>query len=367
MENKISFKSSLKRMAGLIKQSQNIFITAVVMVLIPVVLISCYCAFVLYKDFAIDYSVLDSFDYTSMASWQQDQWNSFYEAYANAVPLMESNFSASDTMLELIAYLLSVFIDIFVILLALNVLVKSRRAETGSMVGQALRKVLPMVIVGIFYNWVGQLAQSFMVSSALSMTIITHIFGSLGLIISLFIGVLQLVLIALLVSWLLLYIYYTSITVCIGRTRLMLSFGYAREILRGRSFRQAMHIIPWVACTFLIPTYLQRAGMFTMKNPEQGLILTGIAAALQIIAGACMWMFLVPEYFELEKQSGIQEKIRSAVEQAMQRARQERKENPAKEKKIEENEDTGDKDQEKEEENESDKNKTDCSNTENWV
>ena len=77
------------------------------MVLIPVVLISCYCAFVLYKDFAIDYSVLDSFDYTSMASWQQDQWNSFYEAYANAVPLMESNFSASDTMLELIAYLLS--------------------------------------------------------------------------------------------------------------------------------------------------------------------------------------------------------------------------------------------------------------------
>ena len=243
-------------MKELIKQSQGKFMAAVVLVLIPVLLISCYCAFVLYKDFTIDYSVLDTFDYTTMMSWQQKDWNAFYEAYANAVPLTDSSFSTADTVLQLIGYFLGIFIDIFVILLALNLLVKKQTAETGGMIRQALRKILPMVVVSIFYNWIGQLAQSLMVSSAFSMTIVTHIFGSTGLAISLSLAVLQLIVIALLVSWLLLYIYYTSITVCIGRTRLMLSFSYAREILRGRSFRQALHIIPWVTATFLIPSYL---------------------------------------------------------------------------------------------------------------
>lgn len=322
MKNTVSFKSSFQKMKELIKQSQGKFMAAVVLVLIPVLLISCYCAFVLYKDFTIDYSVLDTFDYTTMMSWQQKDWNAFYEAYANAVPLTDSSFSTADTVLQLIGYFLGIFIDIFVILLALNLLVKKQTAETGGMIRQALRKILPMVVVSIFYNWIGQLAQSLMVSSAFSMTIVTHIFGSTGLAISLSLAVLQLIVIALLVSWLLLYIYYTSITVCIGRTRLMLSFSYAREILRGRSFRQALHIIPWVTATFLIPSYLQIFGMFCMSDPTVGLALTGIAAVMQIIAGACMWMFLVPEYFELEKQSGIQEKIRDVVAQAMERARQ---------------------------------------------
>ena len=321
MKNTISFKSSFQKMKELIRQSEGKFTIAVTLVLIPVLLISCYCAFVLYRDFTIDYSVLDTFDYTSMMSWQQKDWNAFYEAYANAVPLTDSTFSAADTILQLIGYLLGIFIDIFVILLALSLLVKKRTAEAGSMFSQALRKILPMAVVSIFYNWVGQLAQSMMVSSAFSMTIVTHIFGETGLAISLFLSVLQLVFIALLVSWMLLYIYYMSITVCIGRTRLMLSFGYTREILRGRSFRQALHIIPWVAATFLIPSCLQIAGMFCMADAAVGLTLTGIAAVMQIVAGACMWMFLVPEYFELEKQSGIQEKIRDVVAQAMERAR----------------------------------------------
>lgn len=322
MENKITFKNSCRKMAELIRLSKGKFATAVVLVLIPVLLISCYCAFVLYRDFAIDYSALDGFDYTTMLSWEQADWDAFYTAYANTVPLAESSFSASDTVLQLIGYLLGIFIDIFMILLALNLLIKKKPAEAGGMVGQVVRKILPMVVIGIFYNWVGSLAQSMMVSSAFSITIVTHIFGSTGLAISLIAAILQLVLLALLVSWMLLYIYYTTITVCIGRTRLMLSFGYAREILRGQSFRQAVRIIPWVAATFFIPTYLQIAGMFTMQNPAAGIAFTGLAAVLQIAASACMWLFLVPEYLELEKQSGIQEKIRDVVAQAMQRARQ---------------------------------------------
>ena len=116
-------------MKELIKQSQGKFMAAVVLVLIPVLLISCYCAFVLYKDFTIDYSVLDTFDYTTMMSWQQKDWNAFYEAYANAVPLTDSSFSTADTVLQLIGYFLGIFIDIFVILLALNLLVKKQTAE----------------------------------------------------------------------------------------------------------------------------------------------------------------------------------------------------------------------------------------------
>ncbi|MBR2860770.1 MAG: hypothetical protein IKB86_02930 [Clostridia bacterium] len=314
MENKITFSRSFGNMIKLIKESKGVFLHTIILVLIPVLIINCYSFFVLYDGFAVDYNSLTQLDVLNFDFSDKEAVNKLMEALQGIVPQSTQSTSLGDEVLAAINMLLTLFLDAF--LVTLGFLIFSKRKYTLAEAAKAaVRKMFPILIVNLFVSWIFYELQNLiyvcavLIIAAITMKEALFLYSVLAtsafyLLIALFVG-----------GIVTLFYSYIILTVVSSRTRGILAFGYSREILKGKVFKQTLHIMPFVAVSVVLPMALQAVGI-AGNNTKLGLILTAVSVIIQIVGNSLLWFYLLPDYFELEKTSGIQEKLRKMFEQA---------------------------------------------------
>lgn len=348
MENKLTFGRSFRQMAGLIKDGRRQLLTALIMILIPVLLINLYSFYVMYDGAAVDFTPLDElagkFNIFSLTS-STEQLEQLMEAMQKVLPQTTYRVHFYDQALVVLEFLIRVVADILVVAIGTGALDKKKTTDVLGLT--VLRRIVPVLIIKLFADWFASLGNDLMLNALFNVAMMAHFKDLFGLWVMGISLVTAAALSLLVLCWGLLFVYYAVLSVCFGRCRLLVSLSYAREILRDRVFKNMLHIAPFVAVGFLVPSLLQFLAMLDMRQPLPGLLLIALAVILQMAASLFLWLFLLKDYFELESVSGIREKIRQMMEQAMRQreammyGKEERKKNDPSDEKPQEPTDGG--------------------------
>ena len=314
MENKITFSRSFQNMKNLIKQSKGVFLYTLILALIPVLIINCYTFFILYDGFTVDYNALSALSNIDFSD--KDVTAKLMEVIEGIVPAVAQETSFGDEVLSAINMLITLFLDAFLITLGVQ-LAFNKKYDLMQLSKQAIPKMVPILIINLIISYaIYELQQLIYVSVVLLFSSVSM--GEPIFIYSMITMAVSYVALALFVGgFITLFYSYMAITVVSSRARAILAFGYSREILKGKTFKQFFHILPFVAGGFILPMILQAVAI-GCNNTVLGIILTAINVILQIGITGLLWFYLIPDYFELEKNSGVQEKLRKMFEQAVQ-------------------------------------------------
>lgn len=336
----ITFKQGIKNMNDLIKRSNGLFQKELILVLIPVLIINCYIFYMAYGGEGIDYTQLQNVDFNSVFQGNQEAMTQFSEALLEGLPEPSTKTGVSDYILELVDILAIVFLDAFIIILGVNLL-NEKKVSVNSISKEALKKILPLLLLSMFSSWVVIQVEGWIYSSIFFAFMAFNLGNPLITYSAITMLVVFFALAILISCWFLMFIHYMAIAVASARCRLIVALGYAKAVLKGNVWRQMFRIAPFIILGFILPVSLQAVGIALSKDPYILIVLVAMSALLEIVAFAHMWMHTIPEFFTLELQSGIQMKIRQMIKNAM--------ENRANVNNKKENEDTKKEDENKEE------------------
>ncbi len=303
-------------MDQLIKHSGGTFQKALLLVLIPVMIITCYSFYVSYGGLGLDYSKITSVDINSALQGNMEAIDAFSSGLINMLPQSAAKQTFSDFLLKLINILIIVFLDAFIIVMGYS-LMQDKKLPTNQMFKQALQKMPSILIISMFSSWLIYEIESIIYSGIFVTFAFFKTANPILMYVSAFMLINSLAFAILLSCWFLLYIRYMAIAVASSRCRLIFALGYAKSVLKGNVWRQMLHIAPFIILGFVLPVSLQAVAIALSKDIYIMLVLVAISALLQVVAFAHMWMYTIPEFFTLELHSGIQQKIREAFNRAM--------------------------------------------------
>lgn len=333
--NKTTVKQSYANMAQLMKKSNGAFMTALLLALVPIVIICCYSFYVVYGGAGLNYSVIDGFNLNSMLAGSTDAIMKFQEAMLKVFPDVSYEQSFGDVALDIINTLLIIVFDAFIILKAVSI-VFEKEYSTTAILKQSLKKIPVVLFFSIFASWIVYEVQA-MIYSSVFMIFVSNRLNSAMFLYTSIISTVMITLLSLLVSvWILLFVRYMTIAAVSGRCRFLVAFGYAKEILKGNTWRTMFRIMPFVLLGFIMPAFLQAIAIAIGDNITVSVALVAISAIIELFGFWLMWIYTIPEFFYFEKHSGIQQKIQEAIERVMEMRN------------SKENEDTNNEDNEKE-------------------
>lgn len=329
-----SSKQSYKNMFQLIKKSNGAFFKAFILVLIPLLIISCYSFYTIYGGSGIDFSKIANADFTNVLEDNGD----ITEAIYSAVPQSNYKPTAADNFLDILSSVLIYVLDAYVILLATGLIFEKNNPDS-SVLKASIKKIIIMIIVSLLASWVVMQVQSMVASTVYVVLMALNIQNRIFIMSSVIVSLIFLFLAVLLASWLLLYIRHMTIATVSGRCRFLISLSYAREILKGRVWKSMFRIMPFIIGGLIVPFMMQAFAVAFANNITLLIALVAVSTVLQLTVFMLMWIYTVPEFFECEIKSGIQQKIRDMIEKAMNmRKNQQNEDTNDNEKK----EDTGD-------------------------
>lgn len=311
MEN-ITFKQSYKNMFQLIKKSKGAFFTAFILVLIPVLIISCYSFYAVYGGTGLDFSKVGEVNMEDLLQGGNELQTSIY----SALPSATYEPTLADSFLDILSSLMIYVLDAYVIILAVGVLF-DRRGEGTLMLKGAIRKTFIMIIISMLASWAVYQVQSMLASTVFVFLIALNLSNRVFIMSTLIVALIFIALSMLLSCWVLLYIRHMTIATVSGRCRFLVSLSYAREILRGRVWKSMFKIAPFIAGGIIIPFLMQAFAVAFGTNVVLSITLAAISTVIQLFAFILMWIHTVPEFFDYEAKSGIQQKIRDMMERAM--------------------------------------------------
>ncbi len=319
MQKSITLKKSLGNMTGLIKKSKGLFFKFVLAVLIPLLIINCYNATVNGKSIAVDFSKVDSFDFDDLSN--QNYFTEFADILTGVYTYNETKASATDTVFAVLEYLLTVFADVFVIVLAVH-LYFDKKYNLKDLIKLSLRRCFPVIFFGLFASW----ALSYVSSTVHSGIVGVGVFlrassngsalAQIGTVTYVGSALLQLALAVFIVSFVMMLVFYSVIASVSGRCRWFIAVQYVFEVLRKKKFKQMLHFVLPVLFAYILPTVMLTVGTYT--DITASIILTCIAVTVQTVLNAMLWNYAVSDYFILEKESGIEEKIRNFIRRSGQ-------------------------------------------------
>ena len=317
MENKMTFGRSFRQMADLIKAGKSKFLTVMVMILIPILIINCYSFFVMYDGLSLNYAALDELpkDVNVFSAFSREQIESINKVLEDFLPQSDYRVRGYDYVLTVLEFLIRVVADILMIVIALRLLNKKNSEEGMGLA--VLRRLLPVIILKLLADWFLSVTDGMIMQALMMSAIMLYSWGALGLAVMWTALLMTFLLAAFIICWGMLFIYYATLAVCLGRCRLIVALRYSRELLHGRVFKNMLHILPFAAAGFILPSVIKFFALDQMKNPVVGLIMIAAAVILQTVASLFLWLYLIKDFAELEDVSGIREKIRQIMENAM--------------------------------------------------
>ena len=313
---KITLKQSYRNMTDLVKKSKGTLFAAFILVLIPVLIINCYSFYAIYGGAGLNYSAIENIDFNSMLIGGSDAVLNFQEAMYKIFPETDYEQSFGDVVLDLISTLLIIIFDAFVSLLAIGFVFEKENNST-EIFKAALKKFPAMLFFSILASWIVLEVQSIVCSSAfmffasLKMANPLFIYSSGASMLMLTIGGI------FLSTWILLFVRYMAISYVSGRCRFMLAFGYAREVLRGRVWKNMFKIMPFIILGFILPLFMQATAIAFGYKTMFSICLVILSVIIEMFVFMLLWIYTVPDFFNQEKISGIQQKIHDMIMQAM--------------------------------------------------
>ena len=313
---KITLKQSYINMAELIKKSKGAFFIAFILILIPVLIINCYSFYAIYGGTGLNYSAVENIDFDSMLTGSTDAVMQFQEAMYNILPETDYKQSFGDVFLDIISTLAIIVFDAFVTLFAVNFIFEKEN-KSSEVFNASLKNIPAMLFFSILASWIILEVQSIVASS------VFMFFASLKTVNLLFIyssvaSMLMLTVCGIfLATWILLFVRYMTISYVSGRCRFMLAFGYAREVLRGRIWKNMFKIMPFIISGFILPVFMQSVAIAFGYKLMFSIGLVLISVVIEMLVFMLWWIYTVPEFFYQEKVSGIQKKIHDMIMQAM--------------------------------------------------
>ena len=322
---KITLKQSYLNMAELIKKSKGKFFTAFILAIIPILIICCYSFFVVYGGTGINYSVLDGIDFNEIFMGNKEAITEFQDNLIKVLPDVNYEQSFGDVLLDVINMLLIVFLDAYFILVAMN-LIFEKNYPDSVIFKEAFRRLPAVLFISILASFFIYEIEGIACSGIF--TILSSIYiGNEAFVGASVASVAFLTVISLIIStWLLIIVRYCAIATVSGRCKAFLALGYTREILKRRNWRQMFKIMPFVLVGFILPFAIKAFAMAYADNVTLSVTLIAFSTLLQMSIFAFLWIFTVPEFFNNEKESGIQEKIQEMISKAMNMAKTEEKE-----------------------------------------
>ncbi len=318
MENSVTLAGSFRNMRSMIKKSNGLFVRVLLLVLLPVLIMNCYTFYVQYSDLKVNYDVIDTVDFTRVFEGDMTAVQTFFDSVTKVFDMAEVKTTAADVVFEIINFVLGAFADAFIIALGIS-LVQNRKIKTGDTAKLAFKNIAGVMFFNILAYWVLSEAQSLVMSGLMTTAVFLHVRNASMLIASVISLVIEAGLAMLLACWAMLFIYYMMVTSVVGRSRAMLVLGYSREILRKKVFRQMLHISPFIVGSFLIPTLMQGIALLFVQGLVPAIIVAALSIILEVVFNMLIWMYIIPDYFILEAECGIQDKLRDIIEKAMQR------------------------------------------------
>lgn len=310
-------KESNKKMSELIKKSGGLFWKTVLLVLLPVLVINCYIFYSNYGSVVNDYTKIDAFDFDNVTD--ANYLTDFTDALLSVQQAGNTDLNATDIVFYILNILLSVFIDGFLIIFAVY-LMFHKEYKIRNMVIITIAKCFSVIFFGIIASW----ALSYVTSAADSIALKLSCFaraaagGSkiapfmLGVIIAS--SVIHGGIAYFLLSGVMMFVSYCTIAGVSGACRWFVAPQYVFEILRGKKFRQLLHFLLPTLLAYFIPCVLNGLSMYT--DVYTGLVITAVSITMQTVFNAMLWFRAVPDFYELEKESGIKERIRVFKENA---------------------------------------------------
>ncbi len=316
MNNKITVKNSLKTMGELIRKSNGKFWSIVVLILLPVLIINCSTFYLAYEGVTLNYDAFNGIDWDTIALRGEEGIKQFQAAFYNFIPSVSAETSTNEMVLQAIGSILLIMLDALLIVLGVSVFFEKQIDNTGTF-KMAAKKLLSVLFISIITSWLYYEIQNLVFSGVLTMALGLSI-GNTIMLASFVITVAFVFLIATFFAcFVTLIADYALIASVSSRTRLFMSIGYAREVLRKRILKQMWHILPFVILGVIIPNALMSIGVVCMSNAVLGVSLAGISTVMQVVVLSLLWFYLVPDFFTLEKESGIQAKLRAMFEEAV--------------------------------------------------
>lgn len=308
-------KESIKNMNALIKKSGGLFWKTVLLVLLPVLIINCYMFYSNYGSVVSDYGKIDAFNFDNItdANYIAD----FTDAFMSVRQSGNTDLNATDIVFYILNIALSVFVDGFLIVFAVY-LFFNKEYKIRNLTILTFARCFSVIFFGIIASW----ALSYVASAADSSVLMITCFSRAALngshIAPVMLGgilastVLHAGVVYFLLSGVMMLVFYCTIAAVSGRCRWFIAPQYVFEVLRGKKFKQLLHFLLPTLIAYFIPTVLSTAAMYA--GLYGGLVLTGISVIMQTVLNAMLWFFAVPDFFNLEKASGIEEKIRDFMQ-----------------------------------------------------
>jgi hypothetical protein len=314
--NKTSAKQAFSNMNQLIKHTNGLFYKTLMLLLIPVIIITCYNAYIHYGGVGLNYAALNGIDMEAIVSGKQGAMESFMKAFESFIPSVTVKQTGGDIFLNLVNALLILFLDVYFIVLGSG-LIMDKKLQSGQVFKLSLRKIFTVMVISLFSSFIITEIESMLFSSVFVTAAMMHLGNKTMITTAVFVASTFFVLLLLLACWLLLYIHFMAIAAVSGRCRLIVSLGYAREILRKNVWHEMLHIAPFVLGGFMLPKIIQALGIAFSHNTVILLTLIGVSTLMEILFTAHMWMYIIPEFFALELSSGIVQKIRDMMSRMM--------------------------------------------------
>lgn len=315
MENS-TLKQTYRNMFDVIKRGNGTFFNAFILVLIPVLIITCYSFYAVYGGIGMNYSALDGFNFESLLTGSNEAVAEFQETLYKIIPESSYEQSFADVILDLINSGLIFILDAFIIILTARIIFE-KNASNSLVLKSALKKLPTMIIISIFASWIIFEVQSVIYSSVFMFLASLKLSNEVFIYTSVVSTVILTCLLILLATWILLFIRYMAIAAVSGRCRFMLALGYAREILRGKVWKTMFRIMPFIVLGFIIPSFFKAFAIAYGNNVTLSIILVAVSTIVEMAVFTLMWIYTVPEFFNNEKESGIQQKIQEMIERAM--------------------------------------------------
>ena len=310
-------KESNKKMSELIKKSGGLFWKTVLLVLLPVLVINCYIFYSNYGSVVNDYTKIDAFDFDNVTD--ANYLTDFTDALLSVQQAGNTDLNATDIVFYILNIVLSVFIDGFLIIFAVY-LMFHKEYKIRNMVIITIAKCFSVIFFGIIASW----ALSYVTSAADSTALMLSCFARAaaggskiapfmlgGIIAS---SVIHGGIAYFLLSGVMMLVSYCTIAGVSGACRWFVAPQYVFEILRGKKFRQMLHFLLPTLLAYFIPCVLNGLSMYT--DVYTGLVITAVSVTMQTVFSAMLWFRAVPDFYELEKESGIKERIRDFKEDA---------------------------------------------------
>ena len=304
-------------MSELIKKSGGLFWKTVLLVLLPVLVINCYMFYSNYGSVVNDYTKIDAFDFDNVTD--ANYLTDFTDALLSVQQAGNTDINATDIVFYILNIVLSVFADGFLIIFAVY-LMFHKEYRVRNMVIITVVKCFSVIFFGIIASW----ALSYVTSAAESTALMLSCFARAaaggskiapfmlgGIIAS---SVVHGGIAYFLLSGVMMLISYCTIVGVSGACRWFVAPQYVFEILRGKKFRQLLHFLLPTLLAYFIPCVLSGVSMYA--GVYAGLVITAVSVTMQTVFNAMLWFRAVPDFYELEEESGIKERIRKFKEDA---------------------------------------------------